>query len=279
MGLAPGSQRTARRRLFLSTSLLTAVAVVAAGWGTDLRAVAHGALLAVAGLALLPLVLVGTGLALVLLGVVALPLVAIVGQEPDVADGSPLVRAGGKLLAAGGGLVLPYYRHLLRQRHPVFWGVPAGALLGGLALWLVLSAVVVPGEIRTVRILGETKQRIDELRRTSGSYPRPTADGHLTAAALEGREPGSGAPLVDGFGRPLHYEVSGPRMLSSFVLVSRGFDGEPGRDDLCEAGETRLARLVDDAAAAASLAQRIATRSASTRDELRGIRALRCEGR
>jgi hypothetical protein len=47
--------------------------------------------------------------------------------------------------------------------------------------------------------------------------------------------PGAGNDdfILDGFGRPLHLRVKGKGILASYTLISWGYDGKPGRDDLC----------------------------------------------
>ena len=45
----------------------------------------------------------------------------------------------------------------------MFWGLVAGSLLGVLLLWALLAALVLPGEARTVRSLGDGKPSDDDL--------------------------------------------------------------------------------------------------------------------
>lgn len=259
---APGWWRSHGRR-FLIAALVAAACVVAAGWLTGLRDVMHAALLAVAVFALLPLLLVGGALLLLLIVAVGMAAAAALGGDGDAGDG---LEFAGDAIAGGGAWVAPrYYRFLGRQRHPVFWGVPAGALLGGLVLWGLLAIVVVPGESSTVETLAGAQADIERRVRDTGKLPEP-----------------SDMALRDGFGRPLEYKVSGRWKLASYTLTSLGFDGVPSADDLCVSGSTRLVRWAEKAA---DLARRIEELRAGTgggpsvSDRLSGIRALRCDGR
>jgi hypothetical protein len=244
---------------FLVAALVTASALVAVGWLTELRHVMHAALLAVAVFALLPLLLIGGVLLLVLVVSLALAAAAALGGGGD-ADLDGLVGTGD--LADGGVWLAPrYYRFLGRQRHPVFWGVPAGLALGGLVVWGVLALAVIPGESSTAQILAQARADLDERTRETGDFPRPDE-----------------LVVRDGFGRPLEYRVSGRWKLKSWTLVSLGFDGEPSSDDLCVSGSTRMVELAEKALAIASQLEGIRAGTASVADHLSGIRALRCSG-
>jgi hypothetical protein len=244
---------------FLVAALVTASALVAVGWLTELRHVMHAALLAVAVFALLPLILIGGALLLVLVVSLAIAAAAALGGDGDADLGG----LGTGDLAEGGVWLAPrYYRFLGRQRHPVFWGVPAGLALGGLVLWGVLGLAVLPGESSTAQILAQARADIDSRYRETGDFPRPDE-----------------LVVRDGFGRPLEYRLSGRWKLKSWTLVSLGFDGEPSSDDLCVSGSTRMVELAEKALAIASQLEGIRAGTASVADQLSGVRALRCPGR
>src|SRR5439155_4751853 len=92
----------------------------------------------------------------------------------------PVLNAGERFLVG------PYYRFLARRRHPLFWGLGGGVLLGALLLWALIGAVVLPGEARTGKILIDAKDRIEHSYQEGHKFPTSLAD--------------CGAPTVDGFG-------------------------------------------------------------------------------
>jgi hypothetical protein len=206
--------------------------VVLAGWFTGLRAVMHGVFLTVAVAAFLPLVVIGFGV--LVMGLV-LVLAALTCD-----DGAG---AGVEFVLLGTQLGPPYYRWLGRQRHPVFWGIPLGLLLGGVLLWGLIALLILPGESLTARILTEAHLEVERLRRETGRHPPPTPQGAL---ALD--RGGRVQVVRDGFDRPLHYRVAGSGAVSSYVITSLGYDGRPGRDDLCVGDSTRAARWLDKGA-------------------------------
>ena len=257
--------------LFSGTAAAVALAVLAAGWFTGLRAVAHGAMITVAVLALLPLIIIGGGLLLILLLTLVM---ALFGGED--ADGG---MAADGVVEAGGWLLPRYYRFLARQRHPVFWGVPTGTLLGGLLLWAVLALAVIPHEARTVSILLLARQGAEAAYKQHKRFPSPDKQGRLPCVAVDLQEHQAcdDGVVTDGFDRPLRYAVKGRWRLSSFRMTSFGFDGEPGRDDLCAEGASRLARA---ARAASDLLATIVGEDPerlSVGLKLQGVKALRCE--
>ncbi len=261
---APGWWRTRGRR-FLAAAVITAAVVVAIGWMTELRDVMHGALLAVAVFALLPLILIAGALLLIILVGLGLSVAAALGGDGDV--GTEGLEGAGDLVVGGGAWLAPrYYGFLARQRHPVFWGIPAGALLGGLVLWGLIALIVVPGESRTVQVLTGAQADIEQRVRESGKLPKADQ-----------------LALRDGFGRPLEYRVAGRWKLASWTLTSLGFDGEPSADDLCVSGSTRLARWAETAADIARDVEAFRSGGGepgpTIADRLSGIRALRCAGR
>lgn len=266
-----------RGRSFLGTAAVTSVTIVVIGWMTGLRAVMHAAILSVATVALLPFVLVASGLLLLMgIGFVFALLASLGGEHLAIDHG--LYGAGELWVGGGRWFASRYYRFMARQRHPLFWGFPAGVLFGGLILWALIAALVLPGEARTARILGRTMATIDQIYRDTGEFPPPDAHGHLTGRLSDGNG-AAGTVLVDGFGQPLHYEVSGRWKLASWLLVSSGFDGKAGADDLCVSGTTKLAEWAEQATEFAHLLESIGAGTASTKDELAGIRALKCPRR
>jgi hypothetical protein len=249
-------------RRFLLAVAITASIVVAAGWLTGLRDVMHGALLAVAVAALLPLVIIGAGLVIILGTIV---IAAVAAAFADVAiDPSPPIE-GGIAIAEGGARLAPrYYRFLARQRHPVFWGIGAGTLLGGLILWAVLAIAVLPGEARSTESLADAQHAVELHYAQHHAYPRPDG-GHLIV---------DGAIAEDGFGNPLEYRVRGGWRVASWTLRSFGYDGERGTaDDLCVSGESPLVGRVIEAAKLAKLSKH----ARSLGERLESVAAMRCE--
>jgi hypothetical protein len=264
-------------RQFLIAAAASAAIVLLLAWLTGLRQVMHAALLSIAAAALLPFAVIAGGfLLLVLLGLVAALPGALSGGDAGPDHG--LSQAGVGLVEGSVWLVPRYYRFLGKRRHPVFWGVPTGILLGGLLLWAALAILVLPGEAGTVELLAATKDRIDETYRETGEFPRPDEGGHLALAAYAGSGKRVTQVVTDSFGRPLLYEVSRSwRKLSAYRLISTGFDGRQGTsDDLCVSGSTRLRELADTAQSLVTLVRDIGSGKASVQDRLEGIRALRC---
>jgi hypothetical protein len=220
------SYRRQAIRFFLA-AVITALIVLIVGWFTDVRQLLHWVLLTLAITAFLPFVIIGGGLAV---GLILALAGAVLG-----ADASVGAAIGEGATTVGSLLFHPYYRFLGRRRHPVFWGVPVGMLLGCLLLGGVIALVIVPAETRTVQILAETQQQIERVHKKSGRFPTPDAEGRLTSKALGLQAPGAGNDdfILDGFGRPLHLRVKGKGILASYTLISWGYDGKPGRDDLC----------------------------------------------
>jgi hypothetical protein len=217
--------------------LAAAVLVLAVGWFTNLRELAHGAMLSVAVFALLPFAIIAAALLLALVLVSLSVLAALAGGDPVGGEDAvqPIVELGVRMIPG-------YYRWLAARRHPLFWGIPLGVLLGGLALWAMLAVFVLPGEAATVQTLADVRAEIDRLYADTSRYPRPTPAGHLTWAAL-GR-PERGDVVLDGFGRPFEYHVAGAWKFASYRLRSHGYDARPGgRDDFCLSGATKLGRL------------------------------------
>ena len=230
--------------LFLATVTTAAVLVFAGGWLTGLRQVMHAALLAVAVVAFLPLVIVAAGVAVVAILFAVSVVLSLLG------DGAVDVSTDGGLIEAGARAAPGYYRFMAarfvaRRKHPVFWGLPLGTLVGGLALWGVLAAYVLPGEAKTAETLVLVQWRIDAEYLRRSRYPAPDENGHLRYESLGDAGPGAGV-VLDGFGRPVEYRKTGHWKVASYRLRSYGYDGEPGgNDDLCRAGATTLGRLAE----------------------------------
>jgi hypothetical protein len=220
-------ERMRSRRLFALPLAVTAAAIVAAGWLTDLRVVMHGALLAVAVVALWPLVLVGV----VLGALLAITVVASIGAHGHV----PLHGPGELVVRGGGWLTMRWARFLLRQRHPVVLGIAAGVLAGGLLSWLLIAILIVPGEGRTTAALEAAGKDLEAAYRSDGSFPRDFSS-------------------TDGFGRPMRYRISGVWKVASWTLTSDGYDGRPSSDDLCISGSTPLLQLVEAVTTSSRLA-------------------------
>jgi hypothetical protein len=117
-----------------------------------------------------------------------------------------------------------------------------------------------------MKVLASARDDIERTERDSGKYPEPDA---------EGRYVRQGTVVVDGFGRPLHYRVTGHWKLASYVISSWGFDARPGDDDLCLEGGGKLSGL---SRAADALARMLEGRTDAPgfRDWLSTVRAARC---
>jgi len=212
---------------FLMAAVVTALIVLIVGWITDVRQLLHWILLTLAVTAFLPFVIIGGGLAIGLV-------LALTGAI-FAADASAGAEVGEGAVTFGAFIFHPYYRFLARRRHPVFWGIPMGLLLGCLLLGGVIALVIIPAETRTVQILSATQQQIERFHKKTGRFPTADAEGRLTSKelGLDARGIGNDDFILDGFGRPLHFRVKGKGILASYTLISWGYDGKPGRDDLC----------------------------------------------
>jgi hypothetical protein len=261
---------------FLALAATTSVAIVIVGWTSGLRAVMHATLVSLAIAALLPFVVAASGLLLIMGVGFSLALLTSLTGEHVQAEGG-LYGLAEMVLGASRRLAPRYYRFVAHPRQRFLWALSAGALFGCLTLWGLMAALVLPGEARTVQILGQARARIEQVYRDTGEFPRPDDEGHLETSALD-KETTSRGVLVDGFGRPLHYDVSGRWRLASWALVSLGFDGRAGADDLCVSGATRLTQWAQEADLAGVLRALGSGRVLMT-DELAGIRALACPNR
>jgi hypothetical protein len=269
MAKATLTQTASRRqtiRRFVLAAVITALVVMATGWFTDVRQLLHWILLTLAVTAFLPFVIIGVGLGAGL--ILALVGAVLVG---DSGGGEGLAKIG---VMIGGHLFLPYYRFLASRRHPVFWGIPVGTVLGCLLLGGVIALVIVPSETRTVQILAETQEQIEKFHKKTGRFPTPDAEGRLTSKAigLEARGAGNDEFILDGFGRPLHLRLKGKGILASYTLISWGYDGKPGRDDLCISRSSEVSKW------AALLAEKVGLNKKAPEVTvlLRGILDLQC---
>jgi hypothetical protein len=222
---------------FICMAFAIALVVAAVGWFTDLRQIGHAALLTCAAFAFLPFVIIVTGFALIVLALIVSLLAAIFG-------GDSVSTGGGEDLVEMGADAIPgYYRFLLRQRHPFFWGIPMGILIGGLGLWGFISIFILPGELRTAAILIDAQARIEQQFEQRGTFPAPTEAGHISLRALGDEKAPEDAVLLDGFGHPVVYKKWGLWKVATWSLRSSGYDGKPGRDDLCRHGGTKLGQF------------------------------------
>lgn len=215
------------------TAGIVMAAIVVAAMVAGVRRIAYGALAALVVAGLWPLlVLLGGFAAFMILAV----LVGLAGGDGvgdvglgDASEGA--VRGGAKLAAV-------YYRFLARLRHPVLWGVGAGAVAGTAVVWAILALYVVPRERRTLETLLHVQLALEDEYQRTGAFPRPAADGTLPPALLDDAGK-TAAPILDGFGRPILYDLKGVWKLASYMVSSVGFDGHPSDDDLCLSGGTR----------------------------------------
>jgi hypothetical protein len=221
-----------RRLPFAAGTGIGLVGFLLLGWFTGLRGVMHALLVALAATALLPLLLV--------LGSVAFLAASslVLGLVPQQAE----AKAGGaraRVAKQGAWVKTAYYGYARRQRRqPFIWGLLTGLGLGLVGVWSILAVWVVPREIQTVGILVLSGARIDAAQTSAQRQPAPSSDGllhpHLWSTTPAGAAPGD-APVLDLFGRGVRYEARAESR-ATYTLRSLGFDGEPGRDDICVAG-------------------------------------------
>ena len=194
------------------------------GWLTGLRGVMHALLIALGATVLVPFVLV--------LGVVAVAAAVSLASSLIAEDSSlPRPSAGA---ANSGRWLRAYHRQLARQREqPLAWGFAAGGALGVVGTWLVLAALVVPLETRTLGILRLAQARLAASAPSAEAAPN---DGVLRASAWGPAGSGADEPVLDAFGRPVARETRDAA--GQFTLRSLGLDGVASRDDLCAGGQT-----------------------------------------
>jgi hypothetical protein len=254
-----------------STALLAALLV---GWLTGLRGVMHALLITLAAHALVPFVFILAVVAV--LSAVSLA-TALIADEARAVSITPAAAMGGSRLARA------YDAHIRSQRrHPLAWGAASGLGLGVVGIWLVLAALVVPLETRTLGILLLAQARLDaaEPGATSaaaamGGEASPAAEpppGARSGVALRGattqRQPSAGgllypsawggasesaAPVSDAFGHAIAIGADAAGG-APYALRSLGLDGVPSADDLCVVGRTaRVDRAHDPLAFLESL--------------------------
>lgn len=257
----------AKGRLFALATVMTALIVVLAGWFTEARDVMHTALLTLAVVALLPVIIVG--------GVLAFGIaISILGALAGDADGGAAALGADAALATLApmekrrqSLVERYDGFFGRRRHPVFWGIPAGLVLGSLVLWLVIGIAILPREGRTIERMVAAQSAIEDHYRAHGALPKPGVDGTLRVGDRV---------LIDGFGRPFAYRVRGAWKAASWSLQSPGYDGVASEDDLCLTGQTKLMKLADTIALGVSAITELRRGTAAAATKLSAIQALRC---
>ncbi len=227
-----------RRVRFVGGACAGLLGVLWLGWLTPLRGIMHALLIRLGSAVLLPFV--------VLLAVVAL--VAALGLVVGLVAEEAVAGASGRA-AMGGTLVRVYDAYIARQRRrPLLWGLAAGLALGVVGVWLVLAALVVPLETRTLSVLLLAQARLDAGQH-GGSPPAPAADGLLHASVTKGSADAAEDRVLDAFGHAVGYD-SNPGSSSgtgTYTLRSLGLDTVPSRDDLCVRGPTELTRSGDGA--------------------------------
>ena len=259
---------------FTLSSLVTTALVIGIGWFSGAKLVMHGAFIAVAATALLPFLILAVILFLPTMIMLSCGLIGMFMAIEGVG-----LEMGADAAWASRGVVPWYYRFMANQKHPFFWGVPCGLVIGAGILAMLIAIWIVPGETRTVEILAETQAVIERVYKDKGAYPQPDEDGHLTRAALGLEEDDSADGVVlDGFGRPLRYEVEGRWKLATYRLKSDGYNGRPGQDDFCLAGSTKLGKLADASVSLLKLLRgEESGKLASLQVKLQGIQSMRCD--
>jgi hypothetical protein len=215
------------------------------GWLTPLRGVMHALLVSLAAHALVPFLIV---LALIAVAAGSTLASTLLVGESGFGAASPRSPGGhGRFVAA-------YLEYLRRQhRHPLAWGLSAGLGLGVIGIWLVLAALVVPLETRTLSALLLARVRIDAARAGAAPPAAPAPHEPLRASAWSttasawrpevspwSPAPGEGgdAPVLDAFGHAIRYERD--EAPGGYTLHSQGLDGVMSRDDLCVHGGAAL---------------------------------------
>lgn len=202
------------------------------GWLTGLRGVMHALLVTLGAHALVPFLIVLALIAIAAGSTLASTL--LVGESGFRAAASP------SSPGAHGRFVAAYLDYLRRQhRHPFAWGLSAGLGLGVIGIWLVLAALVVPLETRTLSALLLARVRIDAARAGATPPASGASDEPLSASAWStGPGEGGDAPVLDAFGHAIAYERG--EAPGGYTLHSQGLDGVVSRDDLCVRGGAAL---------------------------------------
>ena len=145
---AHSTQASRAKLAFLLTALAACALVTAIGWLSGLRSVFHGAIIIMSVAAFLPL-LAALAIVLIFLGMSA---IAVISGDPDAAPVASDAFATSEGLAAFFRRVLvPYYRFLFTRRNPVLLGGTCGILLGTPIVWALITIVVLPGEVCTLK--------------------------------------------------------------------------------------------------------------------------------
>ena len=178
---SPPAKASRTRLQFIVASLAMGALVAMVGWLSDLRAVFHGTIIVFSVAAFLPL-LVALTIVLAFLGMSA---IAVLSGASDSAPTAADAFATSEGLAAFFRRVLvPYYRFLFSRRHPVLLGSACGFLLGTLLVWALLSAVVLPGEVCTLKRMAAIQSAIDSRL---ASFPSPLHDQWIDRTVLDKR--------------------------------------------------------------------------------------------
>ena len=263
MAAAEKTAPMSRSYVLLGTAAATTAVLVVVAALTDLQFVFHRVMIGLAVAAFWPFMLIAVGLAVfvAVLGLMLLLAALTDGAVADAPGGVP----GSDFMELGAELIKPYYSFVLGIRHPIFWGIPAGLLVGCLSLGAYLAITVYLPESNTVGAMAEGQAYIEAYYDEHSRLPAPE-DGHLVLA--------DGQPLTDGFGNPVRYEVSGHWRVATWALRSAGADGDfETAQDFCLEGGTRAAELVQFAADALD---RLRDSESPHRDRLQGIVEMRC---
>jgi len=271
--MGPVSSDRRRSVKLLGTMLATSGLVIAIGWLTDLRMIAHGSLLTVVAVAFLPLVIFAIGIAIALILMAISAFASLIGGGDAGSGGAEI---GGEIAVQGVAMAPGYYRWLSRVRHPMFWGAAAGLIAGGLGLWTILATLVMPREMATTEALLDLQSRIETRFKSTSRYPAPTDAGHLTYESL-GDNSRSG-PILDGFGRPFVYEKFGHWKVATYGIRSLGYDGaRGGKDDMCVHGGTKLGKFAQFVRDSTSHQNGKFAIKITISTKARAVKELRCE--
>ncbi|MFU8802490.1 MAG: hypothetical protein ACNA8W_01655 [Bradymonadaceae bacterium] len=248
---------------------ISATALIGIAAVTDLQLVLHRTMVFLAVVAFWPFLLIAGGLALIVVVFGVVLVIGALGDGLEVSSSFPDAGTmlGGEMIDGGLSSIGAYYGFLTRRRHPVFWGIPLGLILGCLALWAFLAITVYPKEAETIRVMADAQAHLEQAYEENKRFPTADESGRLRLSEADG-------PLLDGFGEPLLYTVEGRWPLARWSLRSSGSDGVVGTStDFCLEGATTLAEA---ARKTQNLLQRIQKSDSSNRDALQGILELRC---
>lgn len=183
----------------------------------------------------------------------------------------------GNLVPSLNPLVKGYYKLFQRQTHPVFWGVIVGSVVGLMILASFLYLFIVRKETVTLERFASLKVEIEAYYQEHGHLPKPNDQGFLTYEILAGEEgTESGSPVLDGFKRPIQYEVAGKWKIASYRLTSLGYEVDRGEDDLCFSGGTTIVELAGKALDWVRFLDGLDDET-SVSDRISGLTLFRCE--